>query len=249
MKKCLQLAVFFILLSFVPARQVKLRLFLAGDSTMSIKAPWAFPETGWGMPFTSFWNEHLQIMNLAKNGRSTKTFRSEGLWQSILSAIQPGDFVFIQFGHNDEVKEKVGSYTTPEEFTSNLKQYIAETRQKNAKPVLLTPVARRKFDAAGKPVETHEAYSELVRQVAATEKVTLIDHDRLSMAVYGKMGEETSRLLFLQLKSDEHPNYPAGKEDNTHFNELGARLMAQLVLQEIKLKIPELMQYVVRKEK
>jgi lysophospholipase L1-like esterase len=249
MKKCLPLAALFLLLSFVPDRQVKLRLFMAGDSTMSIKAPTAFPETGWGVPFTSFWNEDLQVVNLAKNGRSTKTFRSEGLWQSIMNALQPGDYVFIQFGHNDEVKEKVGSYTTPEEFTSNLKQYIAETRQKNAKPVLFTPVARRKFDATGKPVETHEAYAALVRKVAAVEQVTLIDHDRLSMDVYGKMGEENSRLLFLQLKPDEHPNYPAGKEDNTHFNELGARLMAQLVLQEIKLKIPELMQYVIRKEK
>jgi lysophospholipase L1-like esterase len=249
MKKCLTLIVLFIHLSFVPAKQVKLRLFMAGDSTMSIKAPTAFPETGWGMPFTSFWNENLQVVNLAKNGRSTKTFRSEGLWQSIMTAIEPGDYVFIQFGHNDEVKEKVGSYTTPDEFTSNLKQYIAETRQKKATPVLFTPVARRKFDAAGKPVETHEAYAALVRQVAEAEQVTLIDHDRLSMAVLGKMGEEDSRLLFLQLKPDEHPNYPAGKEDNTHFNELGARLMAQLVLQEIKLKIPELLQYVVRKEK
>jgi lysophospholipase L1-like esterase len=249
MKKCLPLAAFFLLLSFLPARQVKLRLFMAGDSTMSIKDKTAFPETGWGMPFTSFWNDDLQVVNLAKNGRSTKTFRSEGLWQSIMTALQPGDYVFIQFGHNDEVKEKVGSYTTPEEFTSNLKQYIAEVRQKNAKPVLLTPVARRKFDAAGKQVETHEAYAKLVRQVAVAEKVTLIDHDRSSMAIYSKMGEETSRLLFLQLKPDEHPNYPVGKEDNTHFNELGARLMAQLVLQEIKLKIPELMQYVVRKEK
>jgi lysophospholipase L1-like esterase len=249
MKKCLPLAAFFLLLSFLPSRQVKLRLFMAGDSTMSIKEKTAFPETGWGMPFTSFWNEDLQVVNLAKNGRSTKTFRAEGLWQSIMNSIQPGDYVFIQFGHNDEVKEKVGSYTTPEEFTSNLKQYIAEVHQKNAKPVLLTPVARRKFDAAGKQVETHEAYAELVRQVAAAEKVTLIDHDRLSMVVYGKMGEENSRLLFLQLKPDEHPNYPAGKEDNTHFNELGARLMAQLVLQEIKFKIPELLQYVVKKEK
>jgi lysophospholipase L1-like esterase len=249
MKRCLQLAVLFSLLSFLPARQVKLRLFMAGDSTMSIKTPTAFPETGRGMPFTSFWNDELLLVNLAKNGRSTKTFRSEGLWQSIMTAVQPGDYVFIQFGHNDEVKEKVGSYTTPDEFTANLKQYITETRQKNAYPVLLTPVARRKFDSAGIPVETHETYSALVRQVAEAEQVTLIDHDRLSMAVLGKIGEEDSRLLFLQLKPDEHPNYPAGKEDNTHFNELGARLMAQLVLQEIKFKIPELLPYVVRKEK
>jgi len=245
--KFFSLGVISLMMSFLPIKQINIRIFMAGDSTMSIKSPTAFPETGWGMPFTSFWKEDLQVVNLAKNGRSTKTFRSEGLWQSIMNSVQPGDYVFIQFGHNDEVKEKVGSYTTPEEFTSNLKQYIAESRQKNAKPILLTPVARRKFDATGNPIETHEAYSALVRQVAEAEQVALIDHDRLSMAVYGKMGAENSRLLFLQLKPGEHPNYPAGKEDNTHFNELGARLMAQLVLQEIKFKIPELMQYVIRK--
>lgn len=234
----------FLLMSFLPERHTKLRIFMAGDSTMSIKAQTAYPETGWGMPFVHFWNDKVQVINRAKNGRSSKTFRSEGIWTTMLNEMEAGDYVFIQFGHNDEVPEKIGSYTTPAEFTINLKQYIAETRAKKAIPVLMTPVARRKFDAKNIPVGTHDAYSALVRQVASTEQVVLIDHDSLSMAVFGKIGVESSKLLFLHLQPGEHPNYPAGKEDNTHFNELGARLMAQLVLQEIRLKIPELANYI-----
>ncbi len=249
MMKFFSLVAVFMMLSFLPARQVKLRIFMAGDSTMSIKAQTAYPETGWGMPFVHFWDNEVQVINRAKNGRSTKTFRAEGIWATMIDEMQEGDYVFIQFGHNDEVKEKIGSYTTPAEFTANLKQYIADTRIKKAIPVLLTPVSRRKFDANGNPVGTHEIYSALVREVAKAEKTILIDHDSLSMAAYGRLGMETSKLLFLQLQPDEHPNYPAGKEDNTHFNELGARLMAQLVLQEIRVKIPELANYVFRKEK
>ena len=222
----------------------KIRIFLAGDSTMSIKDPKTYPETGWGMPFTQFWNSNVEVVNKAKNGRSTKTFRAEGLWNEIITNATEGDYVFIQFGHNDEVKEKVGSYTTPEEFTSNLKNYIAETKEKKAIPVLLTPDARRKFDNAGKIVSTHEQYSNLVRAIAAEEKVIFIDLDKVSQDMYQQMGEENSRLLFVQLKPGEHPNYPDGKEDNTHFNELGARLVAQLVLKSIREQVPDLASYI-----
>jgi len=218
----------------------KIKVFLAGDSTMSVKEIKAYPETGWGMPFVYFWNSTVTVMNRAKNGRSTKTFISEGIWKSIYDEAGPGDYVFIQFGHNDESKEKKERYTTPEEYKNNLVKFITETKSKKAIPVLLTPVSRRRFDADGKIVQTHEVYSALVREVAASENVLLIDLDEKSRELYQQFGPENSKLLFLQLKPGEHPNYPDGKEDNTHFNELGARLVAQLVLKEIKEKIPEL---------
>ncbi len=242
MKKSLILFFAFISFSF-KINEKKITIFLAGDSTMSIKDPKAYPETGWGMPFIQFWNSNVEVVNKAKNGRSTKTFRAEGLWNEIISNSGEGDYIFIQFGHNDEVKEKIGSYTTPEEFTTNLKNYIAEAKSKKSIPVLLTPVARRKFDINGKIVSTHEQYANLVRLVASQENVILIDHDKMSMEIYQQMGEENSRLLFVQLKAGEHPNYPDGKEDNTHFNELGARLVAQLVLKSIKEQLPELTSY------
>ncbi len=219
--------------------QRKLHIFLAGDSTMSIKDPRNYPETGWGMPFVNFWDSSVTVVNKAKNGRSTKTFISEGLWQSIVNEADEGDYVFIQFGHNDEVKEKVNSYTTPDEFSSNLEKFVTEARSKKAIPVLLTPVARRKFDSSGLVQDTHEAYSKLVKAVAAKLQVPLIDLNARGMQLYQQFGVENSRLLFNQLKPGEHPNYPDGKEDNTHFNELGARLIAQIVLQEIRnLNLP-----------
>jgi lysophospholipase L1-like esterase len=230
--------------SFV-SRQEKLKIFLAGDSTMSVKAVSAYPETGWGMPFTHFWNQDVEVVNKAKNGRSTKTFQSEGIWQTILEEGKSGDYVFIQFGHNDEVITKVGSYTTPTEYSGNLSRFVNQVRDKNMIPILMTPVSRRKFDEKGNAQMTHEEYSQLVRIVAQKDSVTLIDMDQLTMKLYQDFGPVHSKLLFLQLKPGEHPNYPEGKEDNTHFNELGARLVAEIVLKEIRTKIPALIPHII----
>ncbi|MGB4770036.1 MAG: rhamnogalacturonan acetylesterase [Chitinophagaceae bacterium] len=218
----------------------KIRIFMAGDSTMAIKETRAYPETGWGMPFVYFWDSSVTVVNRAKNGRSTKTFISEGLWGSITAEAAEGDYVFIQFGHNDEAVEKKERYATPDTFKMNLRRFIAEARAKKAIPVLFTPVSRRKFDKEGKVVETHLQYSALVREVAVETKVAFIDLDEKSRALYQQFGPEHSKLLFLQLKPGEHPNYPDGRDDNTHFTELGARLIAQIVLQELKTITPEL---------
>lgn len=219
----------------------KITIWLCGDSTMSIKETKAFPETGWGMPFVYFWDSSVTVVNKAKNGRSTSSFRNEGLWKQVMDGAQEGDYVFIQFGHNDEVPTKK-TYTTETEFRNNLKQYIAEARAKKANPVLLTPMARRKFNSAGQIEGTHDVYAQIIREVAKEESTPLFDMDKKSQALYQQSGVEPSRLLFLQLKPGEHPNYPEGKEDNTHFSELGARLLAQMVLQEIREQIPELSQ-------
>ena len=224
----------------------KLKIFLAGDSTMSIKETKAYPETGWGMPFVYFWDSTVTIVNRAKNGRSTKTFLSEGLWKSITDEAVEGDYVFIQFGHNDESPDKKERYATPDTFRMNLTRFVKETRSKGAIPVLLTPVSRRKFDTTGTAIETHKAYSTYVKEVADREKVLFIDLDTKSRDLYQQMGKGDSKLLFLQLKPGEHPNYPEGKDDNTHFNELGARLIAQLVLGEIKILIPVLAERIVK---
>jgi lysophospholipase L1-like esterase len=196
-----------LLLAFACPEKKKITIWLCGDSTMSIKETKAFPETGWGMPFVYFWDSSVTVINKAKNGRSTSSFRNEGLWKQVMDGVQEGDYIFIQFGHNDEVPTKK-TYTTATEFRNNLKQYIAEARAKKANPVLLT----------------------------------LFDMDKKTQALYQQYGVEPSRLLFLQLKPGEHPNYPEGKEDNTHFSELGARLLAQMVLQEIREQVPELSQ-------
>ena len=213
--------------------QKSITLYLIGDSTMANKAVSAFPETGWGMPFATMFDSTVVVDNRAKNGRSTRTFISENLWQPVADALKPGDYVFIQFGHNDESKEKTDRYTSPEDYKKNLLKFISETRAKKARPVLLTPVTRRRFQD-GRIQETHTEYSQLVREVASEQQVPFIDLDRLSRDLLQELGEEQSKLLFLHLDPGEHPNYPDGKADNTHFNELGARKMAQIVLQEVR---------------
>jgi lysophospholipase L1-like esterase len=212
----------------------KIKIFLAGDSTMSIKEPKAFPETGWGMPFVHFWDSTVTVVNKAKNGRSTKTFISEGLWKSIYHDLKEGDYVFIQFGHNDEAKDKGERYATPDTFKMNLHRFIREAREKKAIPVLFTPVSRRKFNKEGNAIATHEQYSALVKEVVNESGVLFIDLDEKSRMLYQQFGEANSKFLFLQLQAGEHPNYPDGKTDNTHFSEMGARLIAQLVLKELK---------------
>ena len=212
----------------------KIRVWLIGDSTIANKEVKAFPETGWGMPFSNFFDSTIIIENRAKNGRSTRTFLSEGLWQPVVDHLNEGDYVFIQFGHNDEVKQKTDRYTTPEEFKTNLIKYVNDSRSKKAIPVLITPVARRQFDSAGKIKESHPVYSDAVREVAKQLNVPLIDLDEKSKVLYQEFGAENSKWLFNYTSPGEHPNYPEGHKDDTHFNELGARKVAELVLAGIK---------------
>ena len=223
-----------ILLAFTLPEKKKIKIFLAGDSTSAIKETKAYPETGWGIPFVNFWDSTVTVVNRAKNGRSTKTFLSEGLWKSIIDEAKEGDYVIIQFGHNDESVEKKERYATPDTFKMNLTRFIKETREKKAIPILFTPVSRRKFDKEGNAVETHKEYSALTKEVAKEQNTLFIDQKKKSRALYQQFGPENSKWLFLQLAPGEHPNYPEGRNDNTHFNELGARLIAQLVLKELK---------------
>jgi lysophospholipase L1-like esterase len=236
----------FLILLTLPEKK-KIKIFMAGDSTMANKEIKAYPETGWGMPFAYFFDSTVTVDNRAKNGRSTRTFISEGLWQKLIDNVHEDDYVFIQFGHNDEVKEKTDRYTPPEDYKTNLIRFVTETRNKKGKPILLTPVTRRQFDSTGHIKETHQIYSNLVREIAKQYNVPLIDMDERSKALLQQFGPENSKLLFMQLERGEHPNYPEGRNDNTHFNELGARKMAEIVLAEIKNLNLELAERIVKK--
>ncbi|HVS98869.1 MAG TPA: pectate lyase [Puia sp.] len=213
--------------------ETKTTVWLIGDSTMADKEIRAYPETGWGMPFAHFFDSTVVVDNRAKNGRSTKSFLAEGRWAAVKSGLKAGDYVFIQFGHNDEVPTKA-TFTPAGQFESNLVLFIKETREKEANPVLITPVARRKFDSAGTIEETHAAYSAIVRKVAAAQHVPLIDLDAESQVLLQQLGAEYSKLLFNYLAPGENPHYPDGRMDDTHFNELGARRMAEIVLEDIR---------------
>lgn len=224
-----------VLLNALAFAKDPITVYLAGDSTMAEKKPEKRPETGWGeMLGKHFKDGMVKIENHAQNGRSTRTFISENRWQTILEKLKKGDYVFIQFGHNDQSKEKVDRYTPPEDYRKNLIRFVEETRAKKATPVLLTPVMRRKFDNAGKFVDQHGVYPDIVRWVAKEYKVPLVDMHRESEKILVKYGIEDSKKLFLQLKAGENPNYPNGVNDNTHFNPNGAEEMAKLAIAGIK---------------
>jgi lysophospholipase L1-like esterase len=247
MNRYVLLLLCFVAMAFGLPEKKKIKVWLIGDSTIATKEIKAYPETGWGMPFQYFFDSTVTVENRAKNGRSTRTFISENRWQEVADGMGEGDYVFIQFGHNDESKEKVDRYTSPEDYRANIIRFVKETRERKGNPVLLTPVTRRRFDSTGRIQETHLVYSEVVRQLAKELKVPMIDLDRNSQKLLQQFGPENSKLLFLQLQPGEHPNYPEGKNDNTHFNELGARLMAQLVLSRIRELKLELAERIVKK--
>ena len=165
------------------------------------------------------------------------------------AALKPGDYVLIQFGHNDEAKEEryKDRYTPVPDYKTNLALFIRETRSKNAIPVLITPVSRLRFSKEGKMQETHTEYSAAVWEVGRELKVPVIDLDRKSRDLFDQYGPEPSKLLFMQLAPGEHPNYPEGQKDNTHFNEYGARKIAQLVLEEIRELDLELKDRIIKK--
>jgi len=234
MKIFLVLSLIFVLNVFASDKE-PIRVYLAGDSTMADKRPEKRPETGWGEMLQQYFHpEKVKIENHAQNGRSTRTFISENRWQTIVDKLKKGDYVFIQFGHNDQSKEKVDRYTPPEDYRKNLIRFIEDVRAKNANPVLFTPVMRRKFDAEGKFVDQHGVYPGIVREVAKEHKTPLIDMHRTSEKVLVNYGVEESKKLFLQLQAGENPNYPNGVNDNTHFNPRGAEEMVKLAVEGIK---------------
>jgi len=227
---------------FVSAQKQTITVFLVGDSTLAAKTSDKRPETGWGEYLQSqFDDSKVKIENHAQNGRSTKSFIAEGRWQAIVDKLKKGDYVFIEFGHNDEKLDKPGVGAAANgEYRENLIRFVKDVRAKNAFPVLLTPVMRRRFDENGKFFDTHGEYPDAVRRVAQELKVPLIDMHRKSEAILIKFGAEDSKNLFLQLKPKAHPNYPTGVEDNTHFSAFGAEQMARAAadgIRETKIKL------------
>ncbi|HEY0174499.1 MAG TPA: rhamnogalacturonan acetylesterase [Pyrinomonadaceae bacterium] len=222
-------------------------IHLAGDSTMAEKLPEKRPETGWGEALAKFFREdRVRVKNHARNGRSTRLFIEQKHWQTLLDSLKAGDYVFIQFGHNDSAKDRPDRYTPPEDYRANLVRFVREVRGRKATPVLFTPVMRRRFTKEGVFQDVHGVYPGIVREVAAGHKAPLIDMHRTSERVLVGYGPEESRKLFLQLKPGESPNYPNGVEDNTHFNPRGAEEMAALAVEGIRERRLGLAKYLLK---
>ncbi len=228
-----------------------LTLHMVGDSTMANKPviP-ANPERGWGQMLQMYFKDSVRVENYAQNGRSTKSFIAEGRWDKVLAAIKPGDFVIIQFGHNDEKTNDVKRGTAPfGDYTANLVRFIRETREHKATPILATPVARRKFDETGALTNSHGVYPDAVRKVAATEKVPLLELCSATEKLLQQLGPESSKRLFGWIPAGEFA--PAAKklEDDTHFNAYGASRVCDLAVVELEANVPELAAHLNRSSK
>ena len=211
-----------------------LRVFLIGDSTMADKLPADFPETGWGMPFSKLFNEAVEVQNHAYNGRSTKSFRREGRWAKVQAQLKKGDYVFIQFGHNDAKASDTARYAPSQtDFRDNLTRYVAETRAKGGIPILLTPTQRRKFDSTGVFVDQHADYPNVVREVAAKEKVLLIDIEKESKKYISSEGPEGAKKMFLHYPVGIFRKFMKGAADDTHFSPFGAMKISDMVAEAI----------------
>ncbi len=210
-------------------------IYLIGDSTMADKPIIDNPERGWGQMFPLFFDENTTVENRARNGRSTKSFIDEGRWADVDEKLKPGDYVFIQFGHNDEKIADTTRYAAPHTtFKNNLIYMVNQSREKGAIPVLLTPVQRRKFDDAGRLVDTHGDYPAVVREVAMEKRVSLIDLTKESTELFDRLGPENTKSMFMWIPSGVFASLPDGKEDNTHFTEFGAIEIARLVSDALK---------------
>ncbi len=205
-------------------------LHLAGDSTMADKplTP-PYPERGWGQLFRGLLKEPQRLLNHAANGRSTKRFIDEGRWDHLLSQLAPGDFVVLQFGHNDARIDDPARYAPARgAYQDNLRRFVREVRARGATPWLATPLMRRQFDAGGRLVDTHGDYPAAMRAVAAELQVPLLDLHAASAALLQGLGPEASKPLFMWIAPGEYAALPESRQDNTHFTERGALAMARL---------------------
>lgn len=220
---------------------LNIRVFLAGDSTVSSYDSSAAPRAGWGQVISQLFDDRITVVNRASSGRSSKSFIDEGKLSAIINQIDQGDYLFIQFGHNDAKQEDETRYTDPESsFKSCLRQYIMAARNKKAIPVLITPVERRRFDPySGLTEDSHGLYPQAIKELAEEMHVPVIDLTARSKTFFNEIGEEGTKRVFLCLEPGESANYAEGLEDNTHFQEKGAVAIAKLVVEGIiEAKLP-----------
>lgn len=220
-------------------------IYTIGDSTMANKKnPEENPEHGWAQVLQQFFNDNATIDNRAVNGRSSRSFISEGKWDSVLKTLKKGDYVFIQFGHNDQKEKSPDRYTNPHTtYRHNLIKYVLDTREKGAIPVLMSSIVRRNFNEFGTLIDTHGEYPLETRLVAMEYNVPFIDMQYLTEHLEESYGVEGSKKLHLHYEPGEVPYYPEGKHDDTHLSELGATEVAKLAIGELRIKVPDLIPY------
>ncbi|WP_067843496.1 rhamnogalacturonan acetylesterase [Amphibacillus sediminis] len=214
-----------------------LNIYLIGDSTVANCPAYEYPMAGWGQYFDQYFDQtKVSVINRAKGGASSNSFIEEGRLKQILNELKPNDYALIQFGHNDQ--KEYGSQT-PERYRKYLTYYLDQISKWQAHPILVSPVHRRFFTSEGKVNNTLGEFPDVVRELAQQQSIPFVDLSKRTKELYEAYGVEQSKQLFTWLAPNEHANYPEGIKDNTHFSEKGARLVGELVCQEIKrLNLP-----------
>lgn len=242
-------------------------IFMIGDSTMANKPlEGGNQERGWGHVLGGYFSENIRVENHARNGRSSKSFIDEGLWEVVINKVKPGDYVFIQFGHNDEKADKKRHTDPGSTFDANLRRFVKETRAKGGIPVLFNAIVRRNFrnnknavaeDDVRKDlskgsvsqdgevlIDTHGKYLESPRNVAKELDVPFVDMNKITHDLVQEMGPEASKKLFMWIPEGVCAACPKGREDNTHLNVYGARTIAGLTVDAIAKEVPALAPFV-----
>lgn len=253
------MACFVVLSSFRADR--KKTIFMIGDSTMANKdISGDKQERGWGMMLMNYFDDNILVDNHAVNGRSSKSFIDEGRWDAVLKKIQPGDYVVIQFGHNDEKADTLRHTVPGGSFDDNLRRFVRETREKGGIPILMNSVVRRNFSGSKTAVadddlrdnsskglsegdtliDTHGEYRLSPAKVAKEMNVVFIDANKITHDLEQGLGREGSVSLHMIFKPGQTPSLPNGRQDNTHYSIYGANIVAGLLADAMCAKVPDL---------
>ncbi|MEY2867930.1 MAG: hypothetical protein RIR01_330 [Bacteroidota bacterium] len=217
-------------IKITPVSKIK-TLFIAGDSTVTDQGsePWA----SWGQFFPNYLTTDVSVANYACSGLALSSFKSGNRLDKILYLMQPGDYLFIEFGHNDEKAKGEGKGAWGQ-YTTLLKEFVSRTREKGGIPVLITPTQRRRFNADGTLQPTHGEFPDAMRKVAEEMKVPLIDVTNMTTSMYESWGDELSKKAFVFYPANTFPNQEKALADNTHFGSFGANEVAKCVVQGIR---------------
>lgn len=224
----------FSLLAVSAASAGPVKLLVIGDSTASEYAENRAPRKGWGQMLQECIDPaRVEVIDGAKSGRSSKSYYEEGWWNEYFEKLGKGDYVLIQFGHNDQ-KPDEERHTDPETtYKEWLTKYVTEARAKGVTPILMTSIHRNKWKGS-EIADSHGNYPPAVRELAKELGVPLIDMHAETEKLFQKLGPEKTKEIFLILEPGEHPNYPDGVTDNTHLREYGARTLARMVAAALK---------------
>ena len=268
MKRFLVMLLSLLVLVSLTSGRKQVTVFMIGDSTMANKSyDNSKPERGWGMALQGFFTDNVVVDNHAVNGRSSKSFINEGRWDKVLEKMKPGDYVIIQFGHNDE-KAQPERHTDPgSTFDYNLAKFVRETREHGGIPVLMNCVVRRNFMVKAPEIaddellrtstfkdgvrmvegdsliDTHGLYAQAPRDVARRMNCHFVDANQITHDLEQGLGREESKKLHMWFLPGQEPSEPKGKQDNTHYNIYGATTVAKLLADALCEEIPVLKKY------